>query len=327
MLSGVSTICFAASYAVALALEASRLAFRSRVRGAAMLGFAAAGLAAHTAFLYYRAVGAAGAPLSSEKDWYLLAAWGLAAVYLYLAVAHPKVPFGLFLLPLALAMIGAAAFLASDQPLELGAASRVWGAIHNVSILLASVSVLVGFTAGLMYLGQARRLKQKHPATGGLRLPSLEWLQSANARAIVGSVFLLGVGVISGMILNRIRRDGEGAPLPLHDPVVLTTLLLFGWLSAAALLVRLHRRARQGRNVAYLTLASFVFLVLVLAAGLLLGSRHWQRGERGERREERGRNAECRRMNAEWQSVALRIAPSSFILHPSSFRVPGGPQC
>ena len=55
MLSGVSTICFAASYAVALALEISRLLFRSGVRRLVMLGFAGAGLVAHTAFLYYRA--------------------------------------------------------------------------------------------------------------------------------------------------------------------------------------------------------------------------------------------------------------------------------
>ena len=108
MLSGVSTICFAASYAVALALEISRLLFRSGVRGAVMLGFAAAGLVAQTAFLYYRAINEAGAPLSSERDWYLVAAWVLVVVYLHLAILHPKVPFGLFLLPLALGLIGAA---------------------------------------------------------------------------------------------------------------------------------------------------------------------------------------------------------------------------
>ena len=129
MLSGVSIICFAASYAVALALEISRLLFRSGVRGAVMLGFAAAGLVAHTAFLYYRAVNAAGAPLSSEKDWYLVAAWVLVVVYLYLAVLHPKVPFGLFLLPLALGLIGAATFLAkpsrwpASRPRKSGARS------------------------------------------------------------------------------------------------------------------------------------------------------------------------------------------------------------
>ena len=62
MLSGVSTICFAASYAVALALEISRLLFRSGVRRVVMLGFAGAGLVAHTAFLYYRAVDASTKP-------------------------------------------------------------------------------------------------------------------------------------------------------------------------------------------------------------------------------------------------------------------------
>ncbi|MGH7193726.1 MAG: hypothetical protein ACREJM_09365, partial [Candidatus Saccharimonadales bacterium] len=82
MLSRVTIFCFAASYAVAWALEASRLWFRSGFRGAVMLGFGAAGLLAHTFYLAYRA-GADAVPLSSEFDWYLLAAWLLAAVYLY----------------------------------------------------------------------------------------------------------------------------------------------------------------------------------------------------------------------------------------------------
>ena len=44
--SGISVTCFAASYAVAWALEASRLFFRSGVRGVVMIGFAVAGLLA-----------------------------------------------------------------------------------------------------------------------------------------------------------------------------------------------------------------------------------------------------------------------------------------
>ena len=42
-----------------------------------------------------------------------------------------------------------------------------------------------------MYLGQARRLKHKQPPAAGLRLPSLEWLQWANSRAILASVLML----------------------------------------------------------------------------------------------------------------------------------------
>jgi ABC-type uncharacterized transport system permease subunit len=287
MLSGVGIISFVASYAVALVLETSRLLFRSGVRGVVMLGFAGAGLLAHSAFLYYRALSAAGAPLSSEQDWFLVAAWVLVAVYLYLAILHPKIPFGLFLLPLALGLIAAATLLAQTQPLAREPASRIWGAIHGISIVLATVAVLVGFVAGLMYLGQARRLKHKRPAAVRLRLPSLEWLQWANGRAILASVLMLGLGVLSGMILNLINRGSEADRLAWSDPVVLSTWLMFCWLLAAVVLSTFHRPVRQGRRVAYLTVASFVFLAIMLAVGLLADSRHWGRGERGERREER----------------------------------------
>jgi ABC-type uncharacterized transport system permease subunit len=316
MLSGVGIICFASSYAIAWALEISRLLFRSGVRGAIMLGFAAAGLVAHTAFLYYRAIDATGAPLSSERDWFLVAAWALVVVYLFLAAVRPKVPFGLFLLPLALGLIGAAAFWAPTEPLAREPASKIWGAIHGVSIVLAVVSVLVGFMAGLMYLAQSRRLKHKRLPGGRLRLPSLEWLEKANSHAIIASLVMLGVGVLSGMILNLINRSDEAARLRWNDPVVLSTWLMFLWLLGAVLAIAIYRPARQGRKVAYLTVASFVFLIIMLAAGLLMNSRHWGR-----------RSDEIGMMNDEG-SQAPALPSSSFITHHSSFiTLPGGRPC
>ena len=104
-LSGISIVCFATSYAVALALEVSRLFFRLPVRLVVMLGFGAVGLLTHTIYLVLRAQGAlaAGNPLSSWHDWYLLAAWILAAVYLGLAASRPQTTVGLFMLPVVLA--------------------------------------------------------------------------------------------------------------------------------------------------------------------------------------------------------------------------------
>ena len=71
-----------------------------------MLGFAAAGLVAHTAFLYYQMVDAHGLPLSNQRDWYFIAAWVLVVLYLYLTYFHPRVPFGVFVLPLVLGLTG-----------------------------------------------------------------------------------------------------------------------------------------------------------------------------------------------------------------------------
>ena len=319
MLSGVGIICFASSYAIAWALEMSRLLFRSGARGAIMIGFAAAGLLAHTVFLYYQAVkvvNAQGAPLSSEKDWFLVAAWTLVVVYLSLAALRPKVPFGLFLLPLALALVGAATFWAPTVPLARLPASRIWGAIHGISIVFAVVSVLVGFMAGLMYLGQSRRLKQKRLPGGRLRLPSLEWLLQANSHAIATSLVMLGVGILAGMVLNLINSGDETARLRWNDPVVLSTWLMFVWLLAAVVAIAVYRPARRGRKVAYLTVASFIFLVIMLAAGLLMDSRHWGRRER--------RNAECGMMNDELQAADLCRERSSLIIHHSSFITPWG---
>ena len=361
MLSGVSTICFAGSYAVALLLEVSRLAFRSRAWRLGAIIAAAAGLVAHSAFLFYRALSEPSAPLSSERDWYLVASSALVAVYLWFATHRPKVPFGLVLLPLSLLLIAIATFWASPKPLDREPASKIWGAIDGGSIALAVAAVLVGFGAGLMYLGQARRLKHKHVAAGLLRLPSLEWLQWANGRAIVASALMLGVGVLSGAILNRIHQGEPSPPVAWNDPIALGTWLMFAWLMAAAFLVVLYRPARQGRKVAYLTLASFVFLVIMLAAGLLTNSRHWGGGGQGsgfrgqgsgfrvqgkDKETRRGGDEETRRQEEGnglrnalsfggtslspyllvSLSPCLRVSsdPSSLIPHPSS---PGGRPC
>ncbi len=274
MLAGVHIVCFAASYAVALLLEVSRLVFRSGVRGALMLGFAGAGLVAHTAFLYYRAAKTPGSPLSSEQDWYLIAAWLLVLVYLYLVWYHPRQSFGVFLLPLVLALIAAGTFLARAEPFAREPASRMWGLVHGGSVLLATVAVLVGFVAGVMYLNQDRRLKRKLPPPRRLRLPSLEWLARTNSRALVVAVLALMVGVVSGVVLNALRRAGAADLLPWHDPVVVTTLVMLAWLLSAVAITARYPAQRQGRKVAYLTVVSFVFLVAALAAMLLFDTAH-----------------------------------------------------
>ncbi len=100
MLSRITITCFAASYGVTLVLEVSRLFFRVRVRWLIMIAFAAAGLFAHTAYLWEQARSEFGqpmlTPLSSWYDWCLLGAWVLAAAYLGLAIRRPQNTVGIF---------------------------------------------------------------------------------------------------------------------------------------------------------------------------------------------------------------------------------------
>ncbi|MFY8222314.1 MAG: hypothetical protein ACOVJ6_10450 [Pirellulales bacterium] len=274
-ISGISVVCFAASYFVALACEASRPLFRSGLRGAILVGFATAGFLAHTLFLVWRAANEPNVPLSSAFDWYLLAAWLLAGGYLWLLVANPRTQVGLFLLPVVLGLVGAAQ-LSSRSPFPQSPATQVWGAIHGSFNLAASVAVAGGAVAGLMWLIQAARLARKRTPAQGLRLPSLELLTDATGRAATIAAWTAAAGFVSGLVLNAVNhRHGLLETVPWNDPVVLRMGMLVGWLVAAAFVTRaVSRRPEAARVAAWLSLASFVVLTASILWGVLGATRH-----------------------------------------------------
>ena len=279
MLSGISLTCFTASYLVALVLSVSRLFFRLSIRVAVMAAFTGAGLFAQTVYLYSRARQAMpnSAPLSGWYDWCLLASWVLVAVYLLLMLGRPETSYGLFLLPLALALIGAAYFAKDLAPFPRPSALYRWQMIHGIALLLATIVVALGFAAGVMYLIQSYRLKHKLPARVGFKLPSLEWLQRLTARALWFSAVFLGIGLLSGIVLNWVRHAKGELAIPWSDPVVWSSSVLFLWVIVSTLFELAYKPARQGRKIAYLTVASFLFLVLVLMLVLFSGSNHTRR--------------------------------------------------
>lgn len=273
MLSQVQFVCFAASYLVALGLEVSRLFLRVPFRNVVAIGFTAAGLLAHTIYLVMRSLRdhEVSPPLSSWYDWLLLAGWGIAFVYLFTVVRRPQAALGIFILPVVLILVGVAYLFQDVPPFPRDRAMLAWGLVHGIFLLLGVVSATLGFVAGLMYLVHSHRLKHKLPPRQGLRLPSLEWLQRSNQRASIVSPCLLGVGLLSGVVMNMLKFD-QG--MAWTDPVVWTSGLLLCWLIAVLVFEVTYKPAQQGRKVAYLTVANFVFLGFVLAIVLWVPSGH-----------------------------------------------------
>jgi ABC-type uncharacterized transport system permease subunit len=275
--SGINIVCFAASYAVALVLEVFGLWRPMKLGRVAEIAAAGAGLVAHTWYLGVRVANQPAAPLSSQQEWFFLAAWLLAAVYVAARLYYPQKSLGLFLLPGVLGLIGAAT-LASSQPLAAYAAPRVWGVVHGVFLMLGTIAVLVGFFAGLMYLIQSYRLKQKRPVSAGFRLPSLEWLERTNSRSLgAATVFVLG-GFLTG-VLTQLAQD-DSHRLSWTNPVVLSLTLMTAWLLVAEVFRMIYPAARQGRKVAFLTLAAFGFLLLVFASVMWGDSFHQEKATR-----------------------------------------------
>lgn len=264
MLPGVKIFCFTACYVIALVLELPGPWTATRWRRAASLLAASVGIVAHTWYLGNRVAAVPAAPLASYHDWLLLAAWLVAAINVGALFYYPKKTLGVFLLPAVLFLIGLGN-LAAQEPLASYEAPRVWGLTHGVFLLLGTIAVLLGFLAGLMYLLQSRRIKQKHPVGKGLLLPSLEWLERLNSRALAVAAVCVGCGFLTGIVSHMAQSEGRGA-LPWTDPVVLSLGAMLIWLVVAELFRLIYPAARQGRKVAYLTIAAFLFLVLVLSS-------------------------------------------------------------
>jgi hypothetical protein len=64
------------------------------------------------------------------------------------------------------------------------------------------------------------------------------------------------------------------------DPVVLSLAAMLVWLIAAEVFRLVYPAARRGRKVAYLTLASFVFLLIALISFTLLDTVHRTPGQK-----------------------------------------------
>lgn len=272
-LSKITVTCFAASYLVALICEISRLFFRLPVRWAVMFGFGLAGLFAHGVYLVLQTnwIGGGNSPLVNWSSWCLLVAFLLVVAYLWSTYRHPNAQIGLFILPPGLALIGLAELMRETPGFNESNARTIWNSLHGGFLLLATVSMFLGFVMGLMYLFQSIRLKQKIKGSR-FKLPSLEWLQKSTEKTLVLSTILMGFGVLTGFVINVINRDNAGGTVKLSDPIVWSSFTMFGWCLAASLISRFYRPARGGRKMAYLAFSCFLFLILVLA--LVISTSH-----------------------------------------------------
>jgi ABC-type uncharacterized transport system permease subunit len=272
MLSGISIVCFAASYTIAFGLELVALKMRFAWRRAALVTITLAGLAAHTLYLA-QITSEADAISMSTAEWLLMAAWVLAIIYLAALFYLPRTPTGLVLLPIVLGLIVNSIY-ADAEPLAPERSFYLWGMFHGLVLMLGTVAVCIGFLAGLMYLVQSYALKHVRSSANGLRLPSLEWLERVNSRALGISAVLIALGFASGLLMSIATHRGETAYALWTDPVVLSLAAMLLWLVAAEGFRLVYPAARRGRKVAYLTLASFVFLVIALASLTLLDTVH-----------------------------------------------------
>jgi ABC-type uncharacterized transport system permease subunit len=272
----INIFCFFASYLVAFALELSRLLKRTTISRTVMLLFGTAGLFAHTFYLFAQSAKQNLPPLlSSTHDWMLVLAWVVTLFYLFLTAFDRDLAVGVFLLPLVLIFIGAAYFV-SDAPNAVmatrEAAVKRWAMLHATLLVFGITGVVGGIVCSLMYLVQHRRLKNQQTLQQGLTLPSLPRLARWNRWSVMVSIPLLTLGMLTGAGLGLYSKNGP-ATMSFTDPVIVANFV--AWLVMVGFFVWLWRTDRPaGKQVAWLTIWAFGFLLVTLIGLLILAGGH-----------------------------------------------------
>src|SRR5262249_54023 len=138
--------------------------------------------------------------LAGQYGWMLFLSWILAIFYLYGSIHHARLAWAIFVLPLVLGLIGLAWAFKPTATLK-GSDDSIWGPVHGVILLLATVGMCVGFLASLMYLVQAHRLRAKTLPGHGMKLLSLERLEAMHRRAVNLAFPLLTAGLLIGAVM------------------------------------------------------------------------------------------------------------------------------
>lgn len=254
---GITHACFGLSYLFALVLELVRQVRPGRGVRVSGLLFGIAGLVAQTIFLIVRQPNPATAYGSL-----LLLAWVLAIFYLYGSIHHWSQAWALFVLPVVISLVGLSFAMHGDDA-AIGSwfsADHFWGTVHGVLVLAASVGITVAFLASMMYLVQARRLRMKRNPLGGMRLLSLERLETMSRRAINLAFPLLTAGLLLGVIRVPSRESSE----VWTDTKIVGTVGL--WVVGLLLVYLRYGVHLPPRRLAYLTIAAFGLMLITLVA-------------------------------------------------------------
>jgi ABC-type transport system involved in cytochrome c biogenesis permease subunit len=263
LLQGVTHACFGLSYLCAFALELGRLFWPGTGWRPASLAFGVAGFFAHTLYVFINQPSPA-TPYGSL----VLLAWVLAAFYLSGTIHHAKQAWAIFVLPVVIGLVGMSFILLHSE--EPGSPSgfwswvsgeHFWGALHGILILAAAVGVSVGFLASIMYLIQARRLRNKVLPNRRVSLLSLERLEAMNRWAVNATVPFLTVGLLVGTLLLSLNRDvGENW---FSLKIVSTTGL---WVVFLVLLYMRYGTRVAPRRLAMLSILAFGLMLVALGS-------------------------------------------------------------
>jgi ABC-type transport system involved in cytochrome c biogenesis permease subunit len=249
-------------YAAAAAAYMAHFAWRDARVGRLATGLFAGGLFSHTFVIGMQSVQAGHAPLVGTTAAISAFVWLLGVSYLYIELTTEERAMGVFVTVLAVALYLIPALDPSVNPRPPLLRSPLF-TIHVASMLFAYASFALACVIGVTYVLLFTEIKAKHLGVFYARLPSLQVLDTMNARAVTVGWTFLTLGLVVGIVwATQIQSspDPRAQAMSVGDPKILFALLCWGVYSFAFL----ARRAIgwSGHRAALLSALAFVIVLL-----------------------------------------------------------------
>lgn len=194
----------------------------------------------------------------------IAAAWLAIGLYYAAMQRRASAVFALILPPFAIALLitafftsGRALMGAEALGLTLPATRNILTA-HIVAVLAGILLFGLGCLVSILYLMQERRLKTKHTAFTGRRLPPLGALEGYNHKAITLGFFFLTLGLLLGLVVAGVNT------LPHRVFSLRQVIPTLVWLVYAVFLLAHDLQGRRGRFGAIWSIVGFVVVVTSL---------------------------------------------------------------
>lgn len=229
----------------------------------------ASGFAAHCATLAARWLATGLTPAASLYEALSFFAWALVGTYLVFDLRYRIAVLGAFVCPLALVLMIGGTAAPKKVPVANPILDSWWFPVHVTLAFLGYAVFAVAAMAGIMYLLQERRVKNKQFSGLFYRLPSLDTLDSINYKCLSFGFPLMTMGIISGAIWANSAWGGYWR----WDPKETGALVV--WFLYAALLHGRLTVGWRGRRAAIFAIIGFLCLLATfLGVNLFLGGQH-----------------------------------------------------
>jgi len=186
----------------------------------------------------------------------------IVGAFLLIWLRYRAVSFGLFALPLTFLLVVFPAIGLEKYTFTSPVVRNGWIIVHVCALLAAYAALIFSLLAGLLYLIQEKRLKDRENPSFLAWLPPLETMNQIGHRALIIGFHCMTVGLLIGSL---IAQSSIGSAY-FRDPKV---LLSFGmWLLYIAMLLLRRNTGLRGRRAVYVSSLVFLVMLSVWAANL-----------------------------------------------------------